>query len=285
MSYENYKDWQTFSVDQLIFNTEALSRQARSMARNALRRRRRGKFDLEIFAHWFSRIFKKQRDETKAEYDENTRDAKDERGAYERQQLEGTPPPSTGNKAQDVANQLWNLGYDAGMVSGWEEPWTEPDWKEIALNWLDKEENEEAAQAAAEGKPEKEVIGMPEGTDLDKQFMKEVGIRGSSARDISATYMEVIAGLATTLPSETKKQGGYDFSEASINKTVDSFVRHYADHLVDKKVHGYSGKPNIDEFVDMARDSFGGSDIPKSVSDECMNKAIAIFRQKYKKTI
>lgn len=171
--YEGWTNWSTWHVNLLIDNTEASYSTKRRLVQNALRKG----ITLDQLASQFSRMFHKQYKETKEFHDNNALDAKDERSRIESKRLETLygEPQSSGNQIQDIVDGLMGVGYEMGMKNGWEEPFEEVNWREIAEHALENEREE--------GSVPEEKQKAPEFSKEDKDYLAEMKIKGSKEMD------------------------------------------------------------------------------------------------------
>ena len=178
---EGWSDWPTWHTNLLISNDSKSYQTAWDMAKNAVRERAMGRFNLDKVAAFFSQIFRRQRNETKKFYEQNAADALEEQGEFEARQIEGKkPPPSEFGRAGDILNEAMDLmRADMGGRSGWLDPWTEPNWKEIAESWIDEVTLQQKAEEAAYQQEHPEKTPEVAENDFDKQFMKDMKIQGS----------------------------------------------------------------------------------------------------------
>src|SRR5271157_20178 len=159
-----YSDWVTGHTALMINNESAAYSTLKNLVRNALKKKMAPK---ELAAQ-FARFFKKQAEESKEFYAENAQGARDQRGQWERKQLEGVVP--TGNKVKDIGDKLMGLYYEMGGESDWErEPAGEVDWEEIATSEMESERAEN---------PEK----YPKTNKEDDKLMKGMGIKMESLK-------------------------------------------------------------------------------------------------------
>ncbi|MGA7630279.1 MAG: hypothetical protein WCB11_05900 [Terriglobales bacterium] len=169
-TYEGWTNWETWNVALLIDNSESTVNAKRRLALNALQKG----IGIDQLTDQFRRMLRKQEDEVRQYHEDNAADARDERGAYERQELEGTKPESTGDAhkdaIRDAVNGLMKPWCDMGGTSDWEEPMEEVNWRAIA--WKAAEE-EEHWQKTNGKELEKKLPGY---TGYDKDMLKNFGI-------------------------------------------------------------------------------------------------------------
>lgn len=164
--YEGWSNWETWHVALLIDNEQQSHTTKTNLTRNAIKKG----LGAEHLAKQFSRFFAPQEKATREFYEDNAANAREERGTYERQQLEGTKPEPTGDRAKDLAHELFGATfYGMGGVSSWEQPYEPPNWLEIAEHALDNEGYEMRAE-----NPEKMNL-----TPADKEMLKGMNITTS----------------------------------------------------------------------------------------------------------
>jgi hypothetical protein len=100
--YDRWSNWATSNVALLIDHSESTLNTKKRLAMNALKEG----IGVDQLANQFQRMFKKQEDEVRQYHDENAADARNRRGQYERQQLEGTKPESTGDAYKDKIRDM-----------------------------------------------------------------------------------------------------------------------------------------------------------------------------------
>jgi len=128
--YEGWTNWETWNVALLIDNEERTSDLARQMAKNALTRRNRGQLNLDELAKQYARAFSRQERQVKKYHEDMAADARDERGQYESQQLQGKPEltqeevaaMSSEDRVKHVGDSLQGIFFDMGGTSDWEKP-------------------------------------------------------------------------------------------------------------------------------------------------------------------
>lgn len=200
--YEGWTNWETWNVALLIDNEERSNSLARQMAKSALEKRNRGQLNLDELTKQYARAFVGQERQVKKYHEDMAADARDERGKYEAKQLEGKPGltkeeiaalPSE-ERVKYISEQLGGIFYDMGGASDWEKPMQEVNWKEIAVHFLDNEQNESDYQAEHNGEtPEVNPL-----SDADMAELKAMGITGSKRAMITSdTQLETL-----TVPSE-----------------------------------------------------------------------------------
>jgi len=199
--FEGWTDWQTWYVNLLIGNSRSTHDAAMLGVRHAMASgASRGlpkQGIVNLCARKFAERFRGIRDQAKREYEENALEARTESGEFEARQIEGKKPPSTGSRAGDVLAEAMDLIHsDMGGQSGWLEPWTEPNWAEIAENWLDETETQDRA-VREEKREAPRGEGMPVENSFDKRFMKEMGIKASTG----LTYLSVLADFGGPRPA------------------------------------------------------------------------------------
>jgi hypothetical protein len=164
-----YSDWLTGHTALLIDNTESTYNSKRNLAKNALKK----KIGIDQLAGQFSRLFRKQYMESVKFYEDNAADARDQRGAYERHQLEGTQPASTGNPLKDTVKEVVNdFWYGPGRIRDWEQPMGECDWRAIAQNAIHKEPGDAKANDALA--LQSDTLNLSED---DKKMLTDMGIK------------------------------------------------------------------------------------------------------------
>jgi hypothetical protein len=191
--YFGYDDWITGHTALLIDNTESSYNSKRRLVQNALKKG----LTADQLAGQFSRLFKKQYEESVQYYEDNAADARDSRGSYERHQLEGTQPESSGDPQKDkikgVVNDLW---YGMGGQSDWEEPMGECDWKAIAAAALEQGQEDNPQQAQPGEKPGpvegSQQAKEPEFSDYDKKEVLGPMKVKSSSRKLSVWKKKAI---------------------------------------------------------------------------------------------
>ncbi len=201
--YWGYDNWVTGHTALMINNESVPYSTLKRLVRNALKKQMSPK----ELATQLARFFKKQAQESAKFYAENAADARGERGKYEKQQLEGTQPEPSGNKARDVVDQLVGLWYEHGGQSDWEAPVGEVDWEDIASSEMESERAENPK-------------AYPQTSKEDEKFMKGVGIKMESLKAAKAALAKVRTtmanekrageGVAKT-PEEIEKEAGFNF--------------------------------------------------------------------------
>jgi hypothetical protein len=104
---------------------------------------------IDQLTNQFSRMFNAQEQETRQFYEDNAADARDERRAHERHQLESTEPESRGDPHKDKVRDMAERPKpfcDTGGHRSWEEPMGEVNWREIAWSAAEDEEMKMRAQ-------------------------------------------------------------------------------------------------------------------------------------------
>jgi hypothetical protein len=117
--YDSWSNWATWNVALLIDNSESTLNTKKRLAMNALKKG----IGVDRLANQFQSTFKKQEDEVRQHHEDNAADARDRRGLYERQQLEGSG--------------MVEPFHDQEGTSDWEKPMEEINWREIA--WAEVE--------------------------------------------------------------------------------------------------------------------------------------------------
>ena len=192
--YGGYTNWATEYVVVLIDNDARYSNLANSMARTGLKKRDGGVFNFDKFVSWFSRTFHRLEKQIMEEYESSASEARNSRGKYERESLEGT------QEDYSPGDKLVGLFYDIGGTSTWEEPYEPVNWKEVALEYLSREEQEEARTKKDES--------IDPFSEKDKEELKTMGI---SASKVSFT----IKGKEKTQVFSTKESAAKFIKEAS----------------------------------------------------------------------
>jgi len=193
--YEGWSNWETWNVNLLIDNEERTSNLARQMANVALEKRNRGQLNLDELAKQYARSFAFQERQVKKYHADQAADARDERGKYEAQQLQGKPGltkeevaalPSE-ERVKHIGDSLQGIFFDMGGSSDWEKPMEPVNWKEIATHYLDIEAREQGYQSKNE-EPEMDPF-----TEQDKAEMKAMGITGRKRAMITSdTQLETV---------------------------------------------------------------------------------------------
>lgn len=161
--YWGYDDWITGHTALLINNESAAYSTLKNLVRNALKK----KMTPKELAAQFARFFKKQAQDSKQFYAENAQGSRDQRGEWERKQLEGVQP--SGDKVRDIGDKLMGIYYEMGGESDWEQPSGEVNWEEIATSEMESERAEN---------PEK----YPKTNKEDDKLMKGMGIKMESLK-------------------------------------------------------------------------------------------------------
>jgi len=200
--YEGWTNWETWNVALLIDNEERTSDLARQMAKNALTRRNRGQLNLDELAKQYARAFSRQERQVKKYHEDMAADARDERGQYESQQLQGKPEltqeevaaMSSEDRVKHVGDSLQGIFFDMGGTSDWEKPMEPVNWKEIATKFLDDEQTESEYQQEKSGEtPEVDPF-----SDADKAELKAMGVTGSKKAMITSdTQLETLQPVPT----------------------------------------------------------------------------------------
>jgi hypothetical protein len=215
--YWGFDNWITGHTNLLIENESSSSNSRRRLAESALRKG----IGIDQLAGQFSRLFKKQYDKSVGYYNDNASSARDDRGAYERHQLDGTSPESSGDPKKDkikgVVDDLW---YSIGGQSSWEEPMGECDWRAIAWNAAEEMEEELKAEGKPTQQPSAPTQPKPDSgelnlTDEDKKMMQDMGVKASKKADMknagegkvkNETELEKEAGFNFFFPGQVLKE-------------------------------------------------------------------------------
>ncbi len=162
--YWGYDNWVTGHTALMLENDEVTYTAMKNLVRNALKK----KMTPKELAAQMQRIpsIRKAGEETLKFHEENAQGARDDRGAYERRQLEGVP---AGDKKTDFKDKFMGLFYDIGGQSDWEQPAGTIDWEEIAASEMQSERDENPDKYPATNKE-------------DDKFMKGVGIKMESLK-------------------------------------------------------------------------------------------------------
>ena len=151
--YEGWTDWQTWYLHILIDQEPKSQERMHELAELAVK----AGWDPGKLAETYERVFQRYYRQVRREYEGNAADARAERGAYERRQLEGTEPPPSGDKYKDMADRLFEPFYDMGGTSGWEEPFAEPNWREIAEYEMGEARNQTGGGILATDEDDKDL--------------------------------------------------------------------------------------------------------------------------------
>lgn len=179
MAYEGWTNWETWNVAALIDNERETQDTAHNLAKRVLQSR-----DIDKLADQFSRYFRKQEREVRKYHADSAADARDARGKYEREQLEGKGQPtpeeikamSKEERVKYYADRFGGMFYDMGGTSNWEKPFEPVNWKEIATYYFDEE-----ARAA----------GLPTAEEsADAKVLSEMGIKASSLKKKAGIFMD-----------------------------------------------------------------------------------------------
>jgi hypothetical protein len=169
--YEGWTNWSTWHVALLIDNTESVYNTKRNLAANALKKG----IGIKQLAGQFSRLFRKQAEETAQFHEDNAQNARDDRGEFERKELEGYQPQT---KEEGFKHRVDNLFYGIGDVqNSWEQPMGEVNWEEIAESAVESEKEE--LKAAGKPIPEPKSKDKLDLTEEDQKLMQEMGIKGA----------------------------------------------------------------------------------------------------------
>ena len=176
--FEGWTNWQTWYLHVLIGNERKSNDTAHRIVRQALDRGLKDETAQQAVARLFSKYFNGLRNQAKAEFEENAKDALKEEGEFQARQIEGRkPPPSEHGHAGDVLNEAVDL-IRSDMGSGPIRQWKEPNWLEMATWGVEEEKlQRRSAEAAARKK-----VKPGEPTELPddvKNGLKEMGIKGS----------------------------------------------------------------------------------------------------------
>jgi hypothetical protein len=150
--YDGWTDKQTHDLNLYIDQERDTNKIRVDLGKAALEQG----WSAEELAERLKKFMQKPYRMVKREFEEAAQETRDDRGAHERRQLTGEPLPSTGRHNEDIINQLWDFRHEVGMA-GEEQPWTEPNWVEIAQFAIDEAKNN--ADAKLRDMPDKELAG------------------------------------------------------------------------------------------------------------------------------
>jgi hypothetical protein len=188
-SYEGWEGgWQTWYTNLFIEQTPSSYHLVRTLGDIALRKQQKtGEPQVKKLAVELARLFQRHRNRVKKEWDEAEADALQSRGDFEARQIEGKKPPTTGDRNMDIVNEAMDL-IQADMGSPSPQTWSEPDWIEIAANWIDIARQDQEAEQEEEGIVPGQEQGLP--PDIN-EGLKAMGIKGSKEASMAvATKVE-----------------------------------------------------------------------------------------------